>query len=286
MSIECADTSYRSHREADTTVKSRRIRSKVGMVESRPGNRAEREKSVTGRNPLDAYTVEELCSRCREQIQRFRRNETTDDSFCMEVFRRAVDANDQDCWAQLQNIYRQQVMGWCRRASSQSQVSTEDLVDLTWERFWSNFNSRKLERAENTAAVQRYLKLCALSAATDAARDEARSVSLDRQRQTPSGEGAALGDSLVDQAPTPEERVTDEASRRSLWELVQRQLTSDQERALVYLKYELGLKSGEIQQSRPDLFPTVNDVYRVTRNLLDRLRRSTDLVEWFGGGDG
>ena len=63
--------------------------------------------------------------------------------------------------------------------------------------------------------------------------------------------------------------------------LIDSHLSSEEERALIYLKYELGLKSAEVQGRRPDLFPTVNDVYRVTRNLLDRLRRSPRLRECF-----
>ncbi len=53
---------------------------------------------------------------------------------------------------------------------------------------------------------------------------------------------------------------------------------------LIYLKYELGLKSAEIQARRPDLFPSVGDVYRLERNILDRLRRSEALERWFAEG--
>jgi DNA-directed RNA polymerase specialized sigma24 family protein len=186
----------------------------------------------------------------------------------------------------MQQIYQTQVAGWCRLASAGSQVSAEDLIALTWERFWSSFGPAKFDQAENTASVQRYLKACAFSAAIDAAREQARTISLDQPRLTRSGDSSTLGESLVDSTPTAEERIADEAARRSLWEVVEKHLNSEEERAFVYLKYELGLKSAEIQSRRPDLFPSVNDVYRTTRNLLDRLRRSPELIEWMGGGDG
>jgi RNA polymerase sigma factor (sigma-70 family) len=267
--------------------KSRRIRLTSGVAVTVQGPVIKQEGvRVTGLDPLQSYSVEDLCSRCREQILRFRRNEPTDDRFCLEVFRRAIHEQDQECWAQLQQIYQTQVAAWCRRASASYQVSAEDLIALTWERFWSSFGPAKFDQAENTASVQRYLKACAFSAAIDAAREQARTISLDQPRLTRSGDTSPLGDSLMDTTQTAEERITDEAARRSLWEIVEKHLSNEQERTFVYLKYELGLKSADIQSRRPDLFPSVNDVYRTTRNLLDRLRRSPELMAWLGGGDG
>jgi hypothetical protein len=46
----------------------------------------------------------------------------------------------------------------------------------------------------------------------------------------------------------------------------------------------LGLTSAEVQRRRPDLFPAVGEVYRVTRNLLDRLRRSPEMARWMREG--
>ena len=51
----------------------------------------------------------------------------------------------------------------------------------------------------------------------------------------------------------------------------------EQERLLVCLMYVHGLKPSEVCAGYARLFPSVEDVYRVKRNLLERLRRNRRL---------
>jgi hypothetical protein len=66
----------------------------------------------------------------------------------------------------------------------------------------------------------------------------------------------------------------------AFWCLIEEHLRDVRDRLLVHLTYELGLRPAEIQERHPDQFPSVRDVYRITRNILDRLRRSTSLATW------
>jgi hypothetical protein len=75
--------------------------------------------------------------------------------------------------------------------------------------------------------------------------------------------------------------VAEAEGRARLRELVLRHARDERDRAIIALSYELGLRSAAVQAARPDLFPTVADVYRATRNLLDRLGRSHELRAWF-----
>jgi hypothetical protein len=77
------------------------------------------------------------------------------------------------------------------------------------------------------------------------------------------------------------ESYDDGTGRVALWQVVNEHLHDECERVLVHLRFELGLKSAEVQAHRPDLFPCIGDVYRVTRNVLDRLRRSPALRAWW-----
>jgi DNA-directed RNA polymerase specialized sigma24 family protein len=231
-------------------------------------------------------TLDELCSLCRAQVQRFRRGEDYDDAFCMEIFRRAIVGRDNDCWRELQSIYKDQVVSWCRRGGSGVNLSLEDLAALTWERFWLSFGPEKFALANGTPAIQRYLKACTFSTVIDTTREQRGTLSLNNAPYSDSGEeGLTLADSLVDASPTPEESLLDNSRRNAFRELVQNHTTSDKEKTLLYLKYQLGLSSAEVQKRRPDLFPAVNEVYRVTRNLLDRLRRSPEMAQWFHEGN-
>src|SRR5438874_4232852 len=231
---------------------------------------------------LKRFSLPELCSHCREAILRFRRGEAFDDGYCFEVFRRAVVERNEECWRELNDIYHDQVLAWCRRASRGSDIAAEDLVAFAWEKFWHSFGPDNFARAEGTAAVQRYLKMCAQTAAIDVARDRQANASLDRPLSDLEGENLSLRDLIIDPAPTPEQALSADTARAEFWRLVGGLTNSDAERAIVYLKYEIGLKSGEIQAKRPDLFAEIGDVYRTTRNLLDRLRRSSDLSKWLG----
>jgi hypothetical protein len=236
---------------------------------------------MTGGDVLRSYSLEDLCSRCREQTRLFRRGESFDDGYCFEVFRRAIAENDQECWRELHEIYHDQVLAWCRRAHTSSLSTPEELMALAWEKFWQSFRPGKLALAESTAAIQRYLKACTHSAAIDIARDHQASVSIDRP-VTEGGDGPSLRDLLVDASPTPDQSLAVETSRASFWDVVSKHLTNEQEKVLIYLKFEMGLKSSEVQSRRPDLFAETGEVYRVTRNLLDRLKRSPELRSWIG----
>jgi hypothetical protein len=65
-----------------------------------------------------------------------------------------------------------------------------------------------------------------------------------------------------------------------LWTLIERALPDRRERRLVYLLFVLDLKPREIVREAPQDFPTPQEVYRLTRNVLDRLRRNPALRSW------
>jgi hypothetical protein len=116
--------------------------------------------------------------------------------------------------------------------------------------------------------------MCARSVVVDAAR---RRAALQRTAHDDQDRAAT--------APAPDDALADADARQIFWEIVQGCLREERERLLVQLMFELGLRSAEVQAARPDLFPTVADVYRTTRNILDRLRRNRDLQAWLAEGD-
>jgi hypothetical protein len=154
--------------------------------------------------------------------------------------------------------------------SSNNPGDFDDLVSVAWQRFWFNFTPAKLEAANGAPGVLRYLKMCARSGAIDAARCRLQTVSLD---DSPIERG--------DRDPSPAEAHADADRRARFWAIVNAVLRDDSERVVAHLVYERGLKSAEVQARHPDLFPAIGDVYRSTRNILDRLKRNRDLLAWF-----
>ncbi len=214
-------------------------------------------------------TAAEVCRRCREENLRYRGGEPFADRACFEMARRAVVRRDDACWRGLHEVYHDQVLGWCRKAGAGVDADLEELVGLTWQKFWRSYTPDKLRPENGIAGVLAYLKLCARSAVADMARAKAARMPY----------GHALAEPTAAALPLDEVQA-ERAARADFWGVVNRALKGEAERALVHLAYEMGLKSAEIQARRPDLFPDVAAVYRTTRNVRDRLRRCCELREW------
>lgn len=225
---------------------------------------------MDGEDPPASLSLAVVCRRCREEIARYRRGEPHDERFCLELFRRAVAEHDENCWQELQSVYRDQVLSWCRRSAQGPETDIEELAALTWEKFWQHFTAEKLSASNGSAAVLLYLKMCARSAAVDVGRARGSARSLD---EAPA--------EIADSGRLPAEEYARKAAFAQFWAMVNEVLRDQREAILVHLTYELGLKPAEIQAQRPDLFPSIKEVYQLTRNLLDRLRRNRELREWF-----
>jgi hypothetical protein len=225
---------------------------------------------MPGGEQPEKLSVAEVCRRCHEETARYRRGEPHDDAFCFEVFRRAVVERNEACWRELNDVYHDLVLGWCRAAGAAGSHDLDEVASQTWVKFWRSYTPEKLAAASSTPAVLLYLKMCARSVVFDEARGRANAASLDNMPFKP-----------VDPDPQPGQLQADQATRAAFWELINRHLHDERERILLHLAYELRMRSAQIQAQRPDLFPSVGDVYRITRNVIDRLKRSQDLKRWF-----
>ncbi len=221
---------------------------------------------------LRTLPLREVVARCRDETARYRRDQPYDDRFCFEIFRRAIEGRVEECWQELQGIYRDQLLAWCRRTGG-SGSDVEELMALTWEKFWRNFTAAKLASAGSCAAVLRYLKMCAQCVTIDSGRAAMAAGSLD----------AAAVD-VADERPLPGDLQAERSATEEFWQLVDATLHDRRERVLVHLTYEIGLKPAQIQAQRPDLFPSIKTVYQTTRAILDRLRRNAELRSWIEQG--
>jgi hypothetical protein len=70
----------------------------------------------------------------------------------------------------------------------------------------------------------------------------------------------------------------DALSCAELWELLQGELSNGREQRLAYLLFHCGLKPREIAHCRPLEFGDVCEIYRLRRNIMERLSRNDDLM--------
>ncbi|HZQ36173.1 MAG TPA: hypothetical protein VFD32_09590 [Dehalococcoidia bacterium] len=212
--------------------------------------------------------VADICRRCREETERYRRRESHDDRYCLAVMRRAVVDRDDRCWETVHAIYGEQVLAWCRKAAGGLNAEPDELVALAWAKFVRSFTPEKLHLASGLAGVLAYLRSCAVSVAIDLQRGRELSVPFDE----------AVGErQCVD---SPAEIHAAHVRRVEFWQLIDAHLHDQRERVFIELFYERELKPAEIQGRRPDLFPTIRVVYTTRRNVHDRLRRSPRLRAW------
>lgn len=211
----------------------------------------------------------ELVVACRVETERFLRREPSRDAFCFEIIRRAVCDRDQRAWAAVFAQYRGMVIAWVRRhpASVSTNEDDEFWVNRTFDRFWTAIGPERFGAFPNMASLLRYLKMCTHSVLLD----EARARSVAPSEALP----AQAAEDIV--APDVADVAVGQLAVSALWAAIGAQMQDEAERRVAYLCFVLDLKPREVHERHPELFPTVADVYRIKRNLLDRLRRNPEI---------
>src|SRR5713226_7512855 len=81
-----------------------------------------------------------LADRCMSEINNYRRGETSNDQYCLEIFHRAMLKHDHQAWDLLQKRFSPIMLGWVRRHPRRDLAcryqSEEDYVDQAFTRFW------------------------------------------------------------------------------------------------------------------------------------------------------
>ncbi|HZS89042.1 MAG TPA: hypothetical protein VFE42_16330 [Chloroflexota bacterium] len=208
----------------------------------------------------DTLTTAELSRLCAQETSRYLRNEAAQDCYGLELFRRAIRQRDDDAWVAIYERYAGLVRHWLGPAAEES----DEAVATTFVRFWRAMDAEKVARFTSLAALLQYLKRCAQATRLDGER-EART----RLREEPLGN---VGDLL----PLPDQveiTVAAQVEAEGLWQAVHGCLDDRRERAVVYLSYVAGLSPREIHRRFGGQFSSTDDVYRLKRRALDRLRR-------------
>jgi RNA polymerase sigma factor (sigma-70 family) len=231
-----------------------------------PSGRVERSPAV------EQLTVNDLAHHCAEETNKFLRQSASNDRFCLEMFRRAIVKRDQDAWACLYQQYAPLVLTWVNQHQSATSLLGQDggapLVNAVFAKFAQALTPVKMDNFDSLAAILKYLKMCVHSVIADEVRSrQARQYeeTLETIEQEPA-------------ADDPAEDVVSGLSAQSLWQVIQEELNGEDERLLIYLAYVQGMKPSEISAQNRRYFPSVEDVYRIKRNVLERLRRNRRLL--------
>jgi len=217
--------------------------------------------------------IDKLIDECTRQSNRFFKDGVSEDEACFELFRRAIVHRNQVAWDAIYSQYHKLVQYWIQHCSSAYFTHEDDiqsLVNAAFAKFWHSISPEKFERFHSLRALLGYLKLCAGSVTTDRIRRQKYQsllTDLEEVRTLPSDDDI-------------EQSTLDKAAQQQFWAYIQTQLKDEDEWFVIYHSFILGWKPRDIQKAFPQRFPNVQDVYRVKRNVLDRLRRSEDIRKW------
>ncbi len=219
--------------------------------------------------PLSTLSLSYIAHRCAQETERFFGRSDYDPQPCFELFRRALVARDQAAYSLLYRQYQPLVTSWIERHPSYARLDeeTQYFVNRAFEKLWRALTPAKFGQFADLKALLAYLKLCAHSAIVDYLRHGRPDV--------------------VDEEPTDlqlsrdtadlEEQSVAQAQRQTFWRLIDERVGDERERMVLYGSFVLGLKPKDLHARFQGQFASVNEIYRVKQNLLERLRRDAEL---------
>jgi hypothetical protein len=216
-------------------------------------------------------SVTDLARSCTEETNKFLKQIASNDCFCLELFRRAIVERNDDAWESIYQQYAPLVLTWVTQHQSATPILGQEgsapLVNAAFAKFSQALTPAKMQNFDSLAAILKYLKMCVHSVVADEVRSRKAQQfeeTLDTIAQEPASDDLA-------------EDVVSNIAAQNLWKTIEEELHGEDERIVIYHAYVQGMKPGEICTRYRQLFPTVDDVYRVKRNVLERLRRSRRL---------
>lgn len=225
----------------------------------------------------ECLSMTELIEACRSELHQFlHRQPNRSTRYTYELFRRALEMRDDYAWLILYEHYKNLVSAWIVRACGSTEVTydeQESLVNQAFAKFAHSLRRKTVADFGSVEALLGYLRCCARSVAYDEL----------RARQLRPLEEALEGMEQESADDDPITRVLADMAARDLWFLIAARLKGEEERVLLSAVVG-GARPADIQRCYPHLFASTKDVYRIQRNMVERLKRCQPLLQEVKGG--
>src|SRR5258708_14199240 len=209
-----------------------------------------------------------LAEQCLLELGAYRRGELCDETYGLELFRRAIVEGDTEAWEWGQRCFGEIVLGWLPRHPSRAAAcrleSEANYVALAFERFWQATAVTQQVTFKTLAAALQYLRASLHGAILDTLRAYSRPKEV----------------SLPEPGEPGEPFAEDQTEASEVWEVLQTMLPNRRELRLAYLLYYCGLKPREIVRFCPQEWSDVQEIYRLRRNIVERLLRRAEQSCW------
>ena len=202
--------------------------------------------------PLPQTQSELKTMRLNELIQRSS-SQTPDTAIIHELFRRALVDRNEIAWGELVRRYETLVEMWIHRSKKllSRNENINQLVTATFTRLWWTIDPDRFDSFPTLDTIVRFLEICTQTTIIEATHR---------------------------QAASKEER----SSYSEFWAYIDNKLQDEAERVVIHASFKLGMKPKDISEQYPNLFQSIKDVYKVKRNVLQRLGSDRELKEKFG----
>lgn len=208
-----------------------------------------------------------LTDRCAQEMSKYRRKEPSDDKYCLEILRRAVFLGDEDAWAVLRQQFTSNIRLWIRRHPGHETAlrynSEENYISDSFTRFWRTIQKHH-QTFPSVASMLSYLQSCTRSTITDGLRAYAR----------PNIEP------LPDYGHPDEPLFEDDYHADDVWEAIRSLLTNEKEILVARLHFFCNLKPRQIISFYPGHFSGEDEIYRLKRNIVEKVTRNVDKIRW------
>jgi hypothetical protein len=190
---------------------------------------------------------------------------TSGDTYCVELLRRATLRNDQDAWQAVQLYLRETVRGWLESHPQKETVcridKEEHYVTQAFERFFQ-------------AAARKQIVFSTLADALLSLRTYLNSVLLDALRAS-----SRSGETMLAMRSEAEQPAVSSSKQSGVWEMLKNMFPDEREQRLAFLLYNCGLKPKDIVQTYPQEFQDVEQISCLRLRLMQLLLSSEDQTD-------
>jgi hypothetical protein len=218
--------------------------------------------------PCETMSIPALAAQCSREIDNFRRGEQWTEKYGLELLQRAIVQGDQEAWTGVQYCFSGLVRSWlCRHPKREAACrleSEENYVAQAFERFWQATALNQRVEFNTLAAALQYLRASLNGVILDTLRAYARPGEV----------------TLPEPGEAGEPQAEDNPDSSEVWETLQTMLSNERELRLAYLLFHCGLKAREIMRFCPREWSDVSEIYRIRRNIMERLLHNADQLRW------
>lgn len=216
---------------------------------------------------------------CAQETEHFFHKQEHDPRYCFELFRRAIREGDQPAWEMIYNEYHMLVSVWVERhpGFETSGEETQYFVTGAFGKISRVLTSDKFNGFSDLKSLLSYLKMCVHSVIVDYNRQSeynSQQISLDE-----------LEGEVKSSDPDTEDNILKQVQSQEFWEWIKGKLQDEKERLVIQGLFVHAMKPREVCDFYRQVFSDVDEVYRIKQNILARLRRDSEFLNFLGLGD-